>query len=1170
MASNSTQHQVTRRYPTQLYLVLLLAILIIPTANAADVWFNISQFNTSNTQARLMTNAYSQAFDRNTGTYWQGTSCTVAGCTNRTWVLLTLNNKSAYNIKRLDILWFDAAYDSDQVGIWGSNDSFINYSNYNFSTYNNWSFIGNWTMSGANGSYPLNNTAQYVHYLVNMTPANNPGNPAIKEFYIYGDDAPSSTTVTVENVTVFTGVSLNGSLSSNIGRGITITTNTAFNITGIIKQPNVISSSINLSCSVLNTSGNTLITGNFSGDSCRFSPYQLNAGTKYYLKVYSSDASSFTQYRSVVGDARTYTIFNMSSGCESNCDNGASDETNYLGNVIGLWYQSISSKIVFVNQTPSDLTILDLMTTNLTIVYSYSDAGNLTNNSIGYYTNSTESCLQSTNGSCILDSGTTRYKTNISSLSGGGKNNITYSFSENDVYPNRKNIPDSQYSTIIAYNLTNGNQYIADTILNITNSSYNIYEVMANSSGDIRVYYFNSSYDFSTNPSTSANVHEFCIIPGGATYNHSHGVVSHHICPYYINNTGFLDTVKVNAGGFLIRGNNNVVQVWMAPTTVRSDATKYTTNNGVAWSNYPGVVASHIHFASNADNFCYYANGAYTNGDMSSNITCDNIDVTRLPPTIPNIITPAENSTYTRIINISYEASTPVSPTANISYYNITVHYTNGTLLGVVRGNNGLNTSYSWNSYAMNLSTDITYLLRVTAKDTVNATSFDDHEFNVTTNGLLNMSTRSLFGNTSINNATTWTVINLNTSAEVNYSGTGSIAFDIIKGNSYTVTALPANFSYANATVISTSNYSLQFTYHYTSNTFFFLFYNESSNTALTGQDINLEVISSNFSGNYTVTNATFNLTFLTPDRYTFRYWLKNQSTVQRDYYTTLTPNSAQNITLFIVDEGISQFYIPTLSDSNLNKVSNATVQLLRYYVDTNEYKVVEMATTNTQGEAVLRVVPNVIYYKFYFISGTHILTTTPTKLTSQTGSYTINLRGSILTSYLNYDSIYKNLSYNDATDTFVLSWSDGTNIVTQGCLVVRESEDGVTNILYDACSTGAIGSIPYTITYDGNKTYEANAWLETNTEYSDYHVGTITIAPNSPIVIFGMAGLVIALLVVTAFALIGGESGTRGTVIAGSLAMLILGVYGIIAYTPQVFIGILIIGGIIVYKIRG
>lgn len=828
------------------------------------------------------------------------------------------------------------------------------------------------------------------------------------------------------------------------------------------------------------------------------------------------------------------------------------------------------SNITFINRTPSDITSTALFSQNATFTYEYNTTA-LNSAFITYYGNSSiHSCLVSVNGSCLRINGTSY--TVYGSFSGATQfENVTYRLGENDVYPSisNKNVSVTASNVI---NITGNNNYLYDAYQNISTSrSYGFYEFMINTTGAYSIYYANSSYDFNSNPSLSNNAHLLCNIDG-TIVNHTHGANFDNLCAFTVNASGFIGTVKAtSSGGFIIRGVPQEMKLYGYSGSARVNTTILSTNNGVSWNEQAITLRTHLHQFSGNDSFCWSGRGNFTTGTnpQSNGTMCDTLDITLQPPEAPTVYTPNKTN-YTRFINITYEQSNPTVPNSVVTYYNITLRNNDSTFNSTIYANNSLNTSYYWNSYSRNLTVGQYYIIRVTAFDNNSLSSYaESTPFTVDTNSLLNISPRNIFGNVSINNATIVTITDISNNVSTNNTGVGSVVFDVVKGNNYTIVALPANFSYGNVTVtIPNSNYSVAHTYHYTENTFFITFYNETTNTKL-NQTVYLEVISNNYSINYTVTGGNITLSFLTPNTYTFRYY--NNPNVPRDYYTTLVPYSAQNISLYVVDEAISQFYVATLNDQNINKVANATVQLLRYYVDTNTYIVVEMATTNTNGEAIIRVVPNTIYYKLYFIKDGKILTTTPSKLISATGSYTINLKGSIISSYVYGGTLYKNLSYNNNTNTFVLAWSDSNNIVTQGCMIVRENDNAITTILYDSCASGAVGSIPYTLApYNENNTYTANAWLKTSTQYSDYAVGSLFIGKASVLHVFGLIGVLIAVLFVIAFALIGGENGTRGTIISGILAILLLGIFGVIAYSPSVFIGIIIIGGIIVYKIRG
>lgn len=398
----------------------------------------------------------------------------------------------------------------------------------------------------------------------------------------------------------------------------------------------------------------------------------------------------------------------------------------------------------------------------------------------------------------------------------------------------------------------------------------------------------------------------------------------------------------------------------------------------------------------------------------------------------------------------------------------------------------------------------------------------------------------------------------------------GSILFNLLQGYYY-------NFSmnatgYALTSVINLSNNATQL-YNFTlltQNSFELYFKNETSDSILNNVNITVQVIGNAFAQNYTTGNGSLYVLLLTPDEYTIRYWY--DSAVPRDYYVTLNAQSYENITLYLVDAGISQIYLPIIYNQFTRPIGDATVQLLRYFIGSNSYKVVEMATTDTNGQAVLRVVPNIINYKLLITSGNTSFTTDPTKFTASTNGYTLSDAQNVLTSIAGMPSVQKALSFNNATNTYIFTWTDTNNLVTSGCLYVDKYNNTGISQVKNTCEDGATGSIIYTITDTSNNTrYVASATINTNTEFSTYNFGPLTVEMGTATAaqIFGLTGFIILSILLVTVGFIANDHGNDTLIYVSLAGMLLIGIVGIVAYAWEAYIGIIIIGAYIAYKIN-
>lgn len=463
-------------------------------------------------------------------------------------------------------------------------------------------------------------------------------------------------------------------------------------------------------------------------------------------------------------------------------------------------------------------------------------------------------------------------------------------------------------------------------------------------------------------------------------------------------------------------------------------------------------------------------------------------------------------------------------------------------------------------NYTKNVSCTLSTAL---SSASCNATGIYDDLFTI---GVTNASNGAGVGSFSAS------MVNSTLGASVTHSTTtGNVTFQTLQGYNYVFSVNATALELLNATLRANASTNLyNFTLR-TANTFNFTVYNESTNSLII-QNVSLQIVSGDFAQNYTFTGGNITIPLLTPGEYAITYWIDPD--VPRNYYYTLTSQSYNNIKLYIIDEAISNLYLPIVINANTVPVSNVTVQLLRDYIisgNTHAYSIVEMAKTDTNGQAVLRVVPNIVDYKLIITDGTNTLATTPTKFTANTNTYTFNTEGNPTTSLVGYENIAKSLTFDNSTLTYTFTWSDTQNIVSSGCLKVTKFKNGVQTTPLNGCVAGSTGSITHTINDTNGTSYVATASLLTSTTFSTISAGSLSANFVTTFATFGLIGFIIAFIIFLTFVFVGGESGIAGALVAGFIGILIAGAFGFIASSwTAVIVPAAIIIGIIIYKLRG
>lgn len=632
-----------------------------------------------------------------------------------------------------------------------------------------------------------------------------------------------------------------------------------------------------------------------------------------------------------------------------------------------------------------------------------------------------------------------------------------------------------------------------------------------------------------------------------------------------------ISNVYLNWTGGYVGGDNpnaaNVLGIWVEPinytqagpniiTTSLTNAVNGSTINTVALSNVTGNL-TFLFFNITGAGYCV----SYSGNGTGTNCSTGNGASTYFNKTVTTTIIGTQGvtaTTYQAHINLSaYRLFLNTSITSFLATNNINI--SDGVLIPANNGSNNIKVDVPGN-YSKNVTCTVTAPLNTFY---CNATGIFDNLYTI----------GAKFVSTNINNFTV-TVANATLGGDLYRVSTvnGSIVFPLIIGYNYYFTINSTAHSLNNATLnVNASTHLFNFSL-LSYNTFELNFFNESTGLPINNATISVQLISDLYSQNYTTGNGSLLVTALTPEEYTIRYWREPE--VPREYYVTLTNQSYNNISLFLIDSGISQLYLPVVNNQYTRPIGGAIVQLLRAYINqdnTLSYKVVEMTTTDTNGQGVLRVQPNIINYKLLISNNGVSFTTDPTKFTASTNAYTLSDAQSVLSSLAGLPYIYTNVTYITGTQTFVFTWSDTQNLVETGCLIVTKKNNTGINQVHNSCSSGSTGSIPYTVTDTGNfTTYSAVGQLHTNTEFSVYTIGPVTIETGTATAatIFGLVGFIIMLLLVTSVGFMANEHGSDSMVIASLFAFVFVGMVGIIAFSWPAYIGIIILGILIVYKL--
>lgn len=301
-------------------------------------------------------------------------------------------------------------------------------------------------------------------------------------------------------------------------------------------------------------------------------------------------------------------------------------------------------------------------------------------------------------------------------------------------------------------------------------------------------------------------------------------------------------------------------------------------------------------------------------------------------------------------------------------------------------------------------------------------------------------------------------------------------------------------------------------------NQYNFSFYDESTNTIMVGDNVTVELFTHyNYIDDSTITGLlTLNDTIdgsytliYTSDGYTTRteeFVIRGGGSGTYTYYL-LNSTSVDDITCYVYD---------TVG----NKLEGYDIQILKL-ID-GSYILVETATTNFNGEAVISAEKNTPFYKFYILyNGIILKTTAQTEIITDTLTFYVDLFSDIYSSYDKARRLVYDFDYDIASENFVVDYVDTTLTVSEVCLEVYSTTSvTVARSLYNSsCLTTTSGTIYVGAPNISGTTYYGELYTSFSPE--QYLDQLIQQFPDS-VLDLGILGMFLTLLIIMSFGLIG------------------------------------------------
>lgn len=248
---------------------------------------------------------------------------------------------------------------------------------------------------------------------------------------------------------------------------------------------------------------------------------------------------------------------------------------------------------------------------------------------------------------------------------------------------------------------------------------------------------------------------------------------------------------------------------------------------------------------------------------------------------------------------------------------------------------------------------------------------------------------------------------------------------------------------------------------------------------------VTLEVVGDVSGANYTINGSGY-IDLLVPSNYRISFSASNYP--KRDYYTTIVNGTHQDIELYLLSTGNSTDLTFTIEDENVRPVANATIKLLRYYVNLGQYVIVAMSRTDSDGQAKINhELFNAFYYHVIEQDGETLYVSNPARIIKTTINYPVTLGENILISRQAVQEVFANVSFNNATNFFRFVYNDPTGILSEACLEVFRLTAKSRDSMGSSCSTSSSGTILLFVNTSANGLYQAYGRIETNTRNSPY-----------------------------------------------------------------------------------
>lgn len=285
-------------------------------------------------------------------------------------------------------------------------------------------------------------------------------------------------------------------------------------------------------------------------------------------------------------------------------------------------------------------------------------------------------------------------------------------------------------------------------------------------------------------------------------------------------------------------------------------------------------------------------------------------------------------------------------------------------------------------------------------------------------------------------------------------------------------------------------------------------------------------------------------------------------------YLTNATiSNTTNEIGLYLLNNSLATLTVLTVQDGAQNPIEGVDISIQFYDVGTDTFYTIGMARSSFNGEDVVYLNWYDSLYKFILTkNGEVIKQTTPYKILETPQIFEVITE--ITYVYDKFANFIYNLYYNDVTQNFVLTFTKPSGLVDKGCLWVYKRTSLNDTTICNTCETSSSATLYCNVAAYGNGTYYATFYATG----SYWRVVTITEIIGTANEIFDLignvdgtvyaflfAGIVLGMFLISPiFAVVGVMLGMLGAIVIGFQPFYIME-----------FIGIIILGGVVIWLIK-